>query len=89
MNQLRNPKIDLSLTLLAENSKAIVEQKLSPDSNVIRALVDERRQIKADIQIQKTQIDAAFTSTDSISDEMNEDEVTEKFKILRQKVKKL
>ena len=73
MNQLRNPKIDLSLTLLAENSKAIVEQKLSPDSNVIRALVDERRQIKADIQIQKTQFDAAFTSTDSISDEMNEE----------------
>jgi len=63
MNQLRNPKIDLSLTLLAENSKAIVEQKLSPDNNVIRALVDERRQIKADIQIQKTQIDAAFNTT--------------------------
>ena len=54
MNQLRNPKIDLSLTLLAENSRAIVGQKVAPDPNVIRILVDERRQIKADIQIQNT-----------------------------------
>ena len=56
MNQLHNPKIDLSLNLLAENSNSIVEQKMAPDNNLIRTLVDERRQIKADIQIQKTQI---------------------------------
>ena len=73
MNQLGNPKIDLSLTLLAKNSKTIVEQELSPDNNVIRALVDERRQIKADIQIQNTKIDATLASTDSITDALNEE----------------
>ena len=73
MNQLSNPKIDLSLTLLAENSKAIVEQKIAPDNNLIRTLVDERRQIKADIQIEKTQFDTTIASRDSISDKLNEE----------------
>ena len=73
MNQLRNPKIDLSLTLLVENSKAIVGQKLAPDNDIIRTLVDERRQIKADMQIQKTQTAATAASPDSISDRLNDE----------------
>ena len=73
MNQLHDPKIDLSLILLAENSQAIIEQKLAPDNHVIRKLVDERRQLKANIQIQKTQIEATLASTDSIVEKLNDE----------------
>ena len=73
MNQLTNPKINLSLTLLAENSKAIVEQKMVPETNLIRTLVDERRQIKADIESHKTQIAAKDASSGSISDRLNDE----------------
>jgi len=73
MNQLQTPKINFLFTELTENSKAIVEQKLLNDDDVIRTLVDERRQIKADIQIQKTTTVTALTDENGLFDQFGEE----------------
>lgn len=73
MNHLLNPKIDFLFAQLADNSRAIQEHKTSPNNNVIRTLIDERRQIKADIQIQKTKACAQSYSAIEFSAEFTDE----------------